>query len=323
VLVEATDAAGNIGSASIIVSLESSLPPLSIAIQSPPDGALVSSPFLPVSGIVSDGDASVAVNGSAAELHESEFTAPVVVLAEGDNVLEARAQRGSELASDSVTVRYVRPLAITITSPRSGVRVRESTTDVSGVVDDPTAFVEVNGVVASVGDGGAFLARNVPLLVGENEIVAQATDPSGLTGSDKTLVVRDDALQPRLHLLLADGDGVVADSFPTWRARLQRNGTLTELFSPPLDTIAIGAGRTVLLCAFTDEAGEVTIPEAVDFEAPSTLALQPIDLLAAQLETYRSDLPGLIEEALPADFEPRYFAVFELRVPEPPNEEEH
>ncbi len=312
IAVEATDAAGNTGVASIVVTLQTEAPPLSIEIRSPPDGALVSTPFLPVTGSVSDPHASVAVGGVAAESSPDGFVAPVVVLSEGDNLLMATARRGSETASDSVTVRYQKPPGIFILHPRNGTRVRRATTDVSGFVDEPAAAVDVNGVTASVDEAGGFVARGVPLALGDNPLVAQAVDLDGGVGSDTARVNRDDGEPPLLRLVLQDTSRYgtapfTADGLEAFRKLLAERGLAPEQFSPPVDRIVVGQGSFVRLYVFAEEGGEVTIPEVqTHFNLSPTRELRPIEELPLELDTVTA------VQILPLDFEPRFFQIYVL-----------
>lgn len=76
---------------------------------------------------------------------------------------------------------------ISITSPLSGSQVNSDVITVMGIVDDPTATVQINGVLAIL-SGNSFTVAGVPLVQGENTIQAIATDPSGNTASDSIQV---------------------------------------------------------------------------------------------------------------------------------------
>ncbi len=76
---------------------------------------------------------------------------------------------------------------ISITSPLSGSQVNNDVITVMGIVDDPTATVQINGVLAIL-SGNSFTAEGVSLVPGENTIQATATDPSGNTASDSVQV---------------------------------------------------------------------------------------------------------------------------------------
>ena len=312
IAVQATDAAGNVGIASVIVTLQAAQTPLSIHIQSPPDGSVVSTPYLPVSGSVSDPNASVNVNGIGADTTaDNAFTAPLVVLQQGDNTLVATAQRAGSTATDTVTVRYEKPPQIHILHPRNGTRLRVATTDVSGFVDDFSAAVDVNGVTASVDEAGGFVAHGVPLSVGPNPLDAQAVSLDGLVGTDSALVTRDDGQPPLLRLVMYDREAsTIADGFAAFRGALARRGIAPELFTPVVDQVLTGTSFSVQLFVFAEDPGSVTIPEVAEFGAEPTQELRPIEELEQEID------PVLFVQILPADFEPSFFQVYNLQVRE-------
>ena len=233
----------------------------------------------------------------------------------GDNPLVATARRGTDTATDSVTVRYEKPPTIFILHPRNGARVREAASDVSGFVDDPSAAVSVNGVTATVDEAGGFVARSVPLALGPNTLVAQAVALDGGVGTDSVVVTRDDALAPLLRLVLYDpGAPLIADDFGPFRDLLAQRGLAPEQFSPPVSRITVGGGtRQVYLYVFAEEGGSVTIPEVAAFGADPTQELLPISALpdfqvAAGLD------PTIVPQLVPLDFEPRFFQVYLLNL---------
>jgi hypothetical protein len=211
-----------------------------------------------------------------------------------------------------------------ITSPVDGTVLRQAETDVEGVVDDPTAFVDVNGISASVRPGGRFKALAVPLEPGENDLLARAVDPLGAQGTDKARVTRDDAAAARLHLVLVDRSrfpfdlegypfarSVVAHDLASFLRSLEAAGIDPERFQPPIDAPTVGTQEPVHLYAFAEEAGEVTIPLAEEFEAIATQTLRPIAELTADLLEAGLD-PALADELPPLDFEAHYFVRFDL-----------
>ncbi len=99
ITVSATDAAGNTGEATATVSFEG----LTVAITSPADFATTSASAITISGQVNDAGASVTVNGVAAQLTGTSFSASVS-LANGTNAITALATAGAVAASDAITV---------------------------------------------------------------------------------------------------------------------------------------------------------------------------------------------------------------------------
>jgi hypothetical protein len=318
-----------VGAASVAVTYAPNVP-LSITIATPPNGAILSSPGVPVAGIVSDSAAQVAVNGSFAGVTGTAYLAPLVLLQEGPNTLVATATKGSQTASAQVTVTFHKPPQVLITSPPDGVRLLAAQTDVLGVVDELTARVDVNGVLATVGAGGKFTAPAVPLQVGPNTLTARAVDPLGAQGSDHVTVTRDDGSTPLLRVVLVHPNRfrfdlanpgpaqvVIAHTLQEFEASLTATGVDASQFVPPIADITVGSlyfGFGVHVYVFAESAGDVTIPQVANFgngSNPTTQTLQPIAGLAADLISIGLD-PGLTTQLLPTDFEAQFFTRFDL-----------
>jgi hypothetical protein len=77
---------------------------------------------------------------------------------------------------------------ITLTGPVSGSIFSEGPITVTGTVDDPTAMVTVNGIMAAVAADGTFTAEGVPLQEGDNTLTVIATDSCGNRGQDQIIV---------------------------------------------------------------------------------------------------------------------------------------
>ena len=321
--VQATDAAGNVGSAAVTVTY-SPVAPLSITIATPPNGAILSSPAIPVAGTVNDPTAHVAVNGFYGVVTGTAYVAPLVFLQEGPNTLVATATRGTQTASAQVTVTFHKPPQVLITSPPDGVRISAAQTDVSGVVDELTARVDVNGVLANVGAGGKFTAPAVPLQLGPNTLTARAVDAQGAQGTDHVTVTRDDGSTPLLRIVLVDptrfrfdlanpgpSQVVIAHTLQEFQASLSATGVGASQFVPPTTDIAVGASSVVHVYVFAERGGDVTIPQVPSFDALPTQTLQPIAGLSADLTSIGLD-PGLVLQLLPTDFEAQFFTRFDL-----------
>ncbi|CAG0942067.1 partial Alpha-agarase, partial [Anaerolineae bacterium] len=79
---------------------------------------------------------------------------------------------------------------ITITNPDDSSVLSASPITVTGTIDDDTAAVEVNGIVATL-SGGTFTATGVPLTEGLNTLTATATDPAGNASTSSVQVMLD------------------------------------------------------------------------------------------------------------------------------------
>ena len=84
--------------------------------------------------------------------------------------------------------------------------------DVTGIVNDPNAYVEVNGVQARVAQDGRFTASGVRLYEGVNQITAQAVNKLGQTDSDTVNVVYQLPQAPLSVAILSPVDGAVIET---------------------------------------------------------------------------------------------------------------
>lgn len=320
--VTATDAVGLVGSASVEVVFA---PPgaLVIDITSPAPMTVVYQNSVEVSGTLTDATALVDVNGVAATVTGTSFAASGVPLELGSNALVATARRGAETATDRVTVVYATALNIQIESPLDGATVNTPEIDVSGTVDDPTAFVTVNGVVASVDAAGSFLARGVRLQPGPNELVAVAENTLGGRGTDMVTVTRQDDGAPKLRIGMIAGrehfafnfssDLIIADDVASFRAELEAFGDSPAAYAPAIDIVATDPDFVPLyVFVFADHAGDVSLPAAADFGTFDLEPLRPIGEFANELTSLDLSDPSIPGRLLPWDFAPTHFALFLL-----------
>lgn len=311
-------------SASVSGTRTGAAPPLSITIDSPPSGALVSSPLVGVAGWVSDGTASVAVGGTTAIVTGNRYLAPAVQLVEGENTLVAIATRGADSAQAETAVTYNAPPRVVITTPADGSVVRFPQTDVEGIVDDPAAFVDVNGRVAAVGPGGRFVARNVPLDPGPNLLAARAIDVFGASGEDSAEVTREDDAAGVVRLVfvreerypfLGDGEPIplIAETVEQFEETLSFLGFPPEEFSPPIARIqhTYGDGHVF---AFAEDPGSLSVFWNDEFR-DDQIPLEPIELLPDDFVFRFGRLdPTLIPDILPSGFDARYYARLDLSI---------
>lgn len=300
---------------------------LQVAIDAPPDGARVSVERIRVTGTVSDPVAAVSVNGMGATVAGDRWAVPSVRLAIGPNVLAAVATRGSDRADDARSVVYDVPPKVVITTPVDGARVRSESVHVEGYVDDPAAFVDVNGIPASVGGLGRFQAESVPLAPGENRLQARAVDSFGGMGADEVGVSRIGDLAGRMRLVLvapgrtdrASGGidraiPVVVENGEEFRRLLGGLGYPLELFVPAVEHPAFvmeeQAGFHLFAFVEIGEQGDaVSVPMLAEAfpGAPADGVLQPMAALDDELALAGLD-PAIRGELVPDDFTPSGFA---------------
>lgn len=192
----ATDAAGNSAQAQRTVEVDLDGP--SIAITDPAAGTVVPDATILVRGTAADPHLDrVTVNGLTAQLAGApggpRTWSVTVPLDEGDNQILARAlDTLGRSAEATVAVRRDSTApAVAVTTPAEGARIAAEAVEVTGTVDDePGIEVTVNGVAATV-TGGTFSAPAVPLVEGENRLIARVVDELGNRGSHTRTVIRD------------------------------------------------------------------------------------------------------------------------------------
>ncbi len=227
----ATDAAGN--SASTVRTVEVDLEGPTIAITDPAAGTVVPAAAITVAGTASDPHLDrVTVNGLTAQLAGApggpRTWSVEVPLAEGDNDLLARATDSLGRAAEAeVTVRRDSTApAVAITGPAEGARIAAATVEVSGTVgEEPGIAVTVNGAAATV-TGASFTASGIPLVEGENRLIARALDDLGNRGSHTRTVVRD-TVPPELLQTVPSAGALAVPTTTTFELRFN------EELAPP------------------------------------------------------------------------------------------
>ena len=187
----AVDRAGNLATASRVVVRDSQSPTLTIT--DPAAGSVVPEAMVAVSGAVYEPNLDrVTVQGIAAEVQGDTFSASVA-LVEGENTIVVRAT--DRLGNATEAIRLVRRDAtapgLEINSPAEGSRLAADSVVVSGLLEETEGVaLTVNGVPATI-VGSTFSAAAVPLVEGENRLIARARDANGNEGVRTRTVVRD------------------------------------------------------------------------------------------------------------------------------------
>lgn len=258
----ATDAAGNTGSASVGVILDTQAPALTIT--GPADGTLTTLSLINVAGTVADpnGIAGVAANGVPAVVTGGAFDV-TVPLALGANAIVATAtDLAGNTASAGVLVTRGTVPAIAIGSPADGALLGGSPVTVTGTVSgSPPPVVDVNGVAATV-SGGTFSAQ-VPLVEGASTLTATATNVFGAAGDAVTVTL--DTTTPQVTITSpADGtetpDAQVAVSGSVSDASaitgVDVNGVSASVSGGVFSvTVPLAPGGNAITATATDAAG--------------------------------------------------------------------
>ncbi len=187
----AVDRAGNSATVSRVVVRDSQAPTLTIT--DPAAGSVVPEASVVVSGAAGDPNLDrVIVQGIAAAVAGGSFSA-TVALVEGDNTLLVRAtdRLGHAAEATRLVVRDSTAPGLEIAAPEEGSRIAAAGVAVSGTIEASAGVtLTVNGVAATIA-GGSFTAAAVPLIEGENRLIARARDANGNEGVRTRTVIRD------------------------------------------------------------------------------------------------------------------------------------
>ncbi|MCP3906186.1 MAG: hypothetical protein GY715_21385, partial [Planctomycetes bacterium] len=185
-----------------------------LAFTAPAADAVVDTSSIDVTGTASDLHLDrVTVNGRTASLGAGTFQVESLALAEGENVLRARAEdlAGNATEVERTVVLDTRAPELAITDPARGTVTGEAPYTFSGTVADPHLDrVEVAGQAATL--TGDRWSISVALAEGDNEIVVEAFDTLGHRGTASVDVeFQSDA--PSVHID-EPAEGFVTSSSP-------------------------------------------------------------------------------------------------------------
>lgn len=264
-----------------------------------PAAAPVVTKTVAIQGTVNDPAATISVNGIAATVAGTTFTANLVLIL-GPNVVTATATDASgNAASKSMTVYLDVP---------DTQKTARFTTMVHGSIGDAAAAVSVNGVAATI-TSGAF-AASVPLTSGLNMLTATATDSaSNVTTRAIHVFVPLPTRPPAMPTV-----GTVGDPVPvvTTQSSVTVGGTKTAGTTVWINgaqiaatsdattwtaTVSLSEGDNVLVVVAKDAAG------ASSAEAHATVILDtlpPVITIAASNKTNLNPftLKGSVDDSL-------------------------
>ncbi len=317
IVVSATDRAGNTGSASVTVYLNSQGP--TVRITTPADGALLNTRSVDVGGTVSDpaiASGTLFVDGvpQIITIQNGIFLVTATVGSDGLHRfwVEVVDQYGRPGVSNTVSITVdTTPPHLVITSPEDGSVGNSPSISVAGQIDDlevSVVTVVVNGFGTQVTPYNGVFAAQVTLREGWNAIAARATDVAGNTGlSDTTRVLLD--TQAAIREVGHDAAGRIlqpGDQVLFWVDAGEAGGTA----SVDIGTVHPGIGlyddgthgdnlasdgiykvrytvqasdevvQAQVIGHFTDRVGNVALPQAA--AAPITINAPPPPVTLAQ-----------------------------------------
>ncbi len=217
----AVDKAGNRSSTVREYTLLTEAP--EIKVSNPPKGLWINERMLSVQGVVPPGT-QVQVNETKADVDEEGNFNVDVVLEEGENVVRVEATDG--VGNTTVEERRVylrtRPPALSLTSVRDGMTVREPSLMVVGQTE-PQTTVTLNERELTVDSQGGFQGL-VDLLQGENIIRVEAIGRAGntavvvreVTYTPATTPTETAAIPPQVRTVLAAAGVGLAGLLGLW-----------------------------------------------------------------------------------------------------------
>lgn len=202
ITVKAVSLAGNVGKASVRVTVDSIAPKLTIT--GPKDMTVTNKKMIMITGTVDKPSAMVKVNNTLVQITKGVFTLSSLSLQEGANVITATAldRAGNQAlpAVVNVVLDTTPPAAPTVNPLPSVTRALVST--VTGTTE---AGAQVELYVNSAAQGKAkadekgFFSRTINLTEGNNAVTVTATDAPGNTSAPSAVTnVFLDTKPPRL-----------------------------------------------------------------------------------------------------------------------------
>lgn len=293
ITVQATDRAGNPGSATVDVTLDSTPPaaPLLNTLTTPTSqsAATISGTAEAAAGVKIF--AAGVLTGTVPADAEGKFSLAGVTLVEGTNTYTATttdaAGNESSPSSPVSAVLDMTPPVVTITAPTANAFINTPQITVTGTISEPVTSVTVNNTPAVV-DGLSF-SLTMTLAEGANTLVVKARDLAGNEGTTSALVYLDTIppqvtiVTPEAGLLTRDTQvtvsGTVSEEFTTVTV-----STVTATVSGSNWTTAytLSEGTNAITVKATDRAGNsgsATVDVTLDSTPPQAPVLTPLTSL--------------------------------------------
>lgn len=174
----AVDNSGNQSTTTRNVVRDSINPLLSVV--QPSENAYLNTTTLTVLGTVEDQTiTTVSVNGVAAILIGSNYTANIPINEGGNTIISiATDAAGNSTEVSRQIIRDTIPPALTIQQPANATTTPDSSVSVTGTFSDTNPVtISINGVVATI--SGNTYSATVPLISGPSLVIVDATDVAG------------------------------------------------------------------------------------------------------------------------------------------------
>ena len=291
ITVTAVDPAGNQTLATVSVTLDTSLPVVTIS--APVNGSFINNKNVTVSGTISEQLTALTANGQSVTPAGLAFSTTVTLKEGANSILLEATDRAGNRGTASLTVTLdstppVAPLLNPITTP-----TRTATTVVSGQVEaNSTVKLFSNSVLIATlkaDAAGLFTVPNVALTEGNNPFAATSTDTAGNASplSTPLTVVLDTkapvimVTAPQAGMVVSAGQVAIRGAVDEPLASLVINGASTPLNNLSFEyLLTLAAGDNSALITATDLAGNVattTITIQRDSTPPKVVITTPLN----------------------------------------------
>ncbi len=269
ITIEAKDLAGNQGTSTVQVTIDTIAPVIQVA--SPVQNSFVNTPKITVSGGITELHlAEVTVNGTQVPFASNSFSLSDCALAEGSNTITITAKdlaNNQSTTTVALTLDSVAP-TVTIAAPLSGYLTNNAQVSVSGTVSEQDTVVKVNTSTAQV-TGQTWSLAAYGLSEGQNTINATATDRAGNSGA-ASITVTLDSIAPAAPI-------ITQPASPTNNQNITVSGTAEAGASIKI-YLASGQGTASLIgTATADGQGSFTLPNVTLTEGGNSITATATD----------------------------------------------
>lgn len=282
IAVAATDAAGNKASQTVMVTLDS-LPPM-LTVTYPPDNYVSSVPSLSLTGIT-DANAKVTVGSTDVTADAGGNFTAMLVLTDGDNTITIKAvDKAGNVSSMTKKISYKSsPFYLTVSQPSDSSLTNQTSVAVLGFTD-PTATVNVNGLQTTVLPSGSFQLDVALTVEGLNTITIQAKDSTGAILNVVKQVTRD-TIPPMLTVstpspaFLTNNPVALVTGVSESGAAVTVNGASVSSGSFS-QSVTLTEGNNTVSVVAKDKAGNATtvnVTGTLDSIAPILTVAEPSD----------------------------------------------
>lgn len=279
ITVSATDAAGNVGSANINVTLDNILPVITVT--SPANNALTNQTTISVTGNISE-IATLSINGNGVTVQgDLSFSAIVDLNNEDANAIDlVVTDSAGNVGTVSINVdRDTTPPGIIVTNPIDGSTTNQSAQLITGSLTEG-GTITVNGIAGAVNPDNTFLFGPVLLNEGSNSFTIEAIDNAGNV-TDVVSSVTLDTIVPEISLTTPETNLLSSNTTVTFTGSVNEAVNLTifgQTVTQQADLsftadIALNEGQNVVDVIATDGGGNgdtETLTITIDTTPPAT-----------------------------------------------------